>query len=80
MINQVVLTGEYGLVFYWSGEYWLELKSDEVTFKIKVWKGIADVLADKPSGTLIGVKGKLFFDDEPGLKIQGEKVTIMSIA
>ena len=81
MVNQVALVGEYELLF--QGEvyegWWLEMKVDEETFRVKVWKGIADALADKPSGTIIAVKGKLSYGDDMPLHVVAERVSVMTM-
>lgn len=80
-MNQVVLIGEYGVVFHGIGYegWWLEIKVDGETFDVKVWKGIVDALLDKPTGTKIAIKGKLFYDEGRRIKVQAERVSIMSI-
>jgi len=80
MLNQIVLIGKLNSlpVEESNNTLWkIRIENEDGVFPVYVWKGVADVLAEKEVGTLIAIKGKLTNTDDV-LTVVAERVSLIT--
>lgn len=70
MINHFVLTGTINNLYCENGKYFIKVDVDGTIIECELWKGIYDMLFEKPFDTIIGIKGHI--------KVEGDLQNLMA--